>query len=150
MLDHNPFPVSEHHLRLERAERRFHWEVNGIDYLSWRDLVRRVRPDRRYRVSHFEMPRALNGDALLALAHETLVDRSCTYIDTILQVGPEYQVPVGDLWETHTDPETGRTLVAAITALGGTVGDALRTLPETPPRDPKCIPMEMVFWERRK
>ena len=41
-------------------------------------------------------------------------------------------------------------LAAAITALRGTMGDALRTLPETPPRDPKCIPMEMVFWERRK
>ena len=41
-------------------------------------------------------------------------------------------------------------LAAAITALRGTVGDALQTLPETPPRDPKCIPMEMVFWERRK
>ena len=41
-------------------------------------------------------------------------------------------------------------LAAAVTALRGTVGDALQTLPETPPRDPKCIPMEMVFWERRK
>ena len=105
------FPVSEQHLRLERAERRFHREVNGVDYLSWRDLLRRVRPDRRYRVSYFEMPRALTGEEVLALAHETLVERSCTYIDSLRQVGPEYEVPVGDLWETHTDPETGRTLV---------------------------------------
>ena len=56
-------------------------------------------------------PRALNGDALLALAHQTLVDRSCTYIDSLRQVGLEYEVPVGDLWETHADPETGRDLV---------------------------------------
>ena len=62
-------------------------------------------------MSHFEMPRALTGEEVLALAHETLVERSCTYIDSLRQVGPEYEVPVGDLWETHTDPETGRTLV---------------------------------------
>ena len=41
-------------------------------------------------------------------------------------------------------------LVAAVTAHQGTIGNAFRTLPETPPRDPKSIPMEMVFWERRK
>ena len=110
-LGSDPFPVGEDLLRLERAERRFHREVNGVDYLSWRDLVRRVRPDRRYRVTLFEMPRTLTGEEVLAPAHETLVERSCTYVDTILQVGPEYEVPVGDLWETHTDPETGRTLV---------------------------------------
>ena len=110
-LTDDRFPVSEEHLRLERQERRFHREVNGVDYLSWRELRRRVRADRRYRVSHFEMPRALTGEEVLALAHETLVERSCTYMDSLRQVGPEYEVPVGDLWETHTDPETGRTLV---------------------------------------
>ena len=41
-------------------------------------------------------------------------------------------------------------LAAAVTAHRGTVGGALRTLPEIPPRDAKCIPMEMVFWEHRK
>ena len=103
-LTDDRFPVSEQHLRLERQERRFHRDANGVDYLSWRELRRRVRPDRRYRVSYFEMPRTLNGDALLALAHQTLVDRSCTYIDSLRQMGPEYEVPVGDLWETHADP----------------------------------------------
>ena len=53
------FPVSEEHLRLERKERRFHREVNGVDYLSWRELRRRVRPDRRYRITHFGMPTVL-------------------------------------------------------------------------------------------
>ena len=48
---------------------------------------------------------------MLALPHETLMERSCTYIDTVRQVGPDYVIPVEDLWETHTDPETGRTLV---------------------------------------
>ena len=110
-LTDDRFPVSEEHLRLERQERRFHREVNGVDYLSWRELRKRVRADRRYRISHFEMPRALTGEEVLALAHQTLVDRSCTYMDSLRQVGPEYEVPVGDLWETHADPETGRTLV---------------------------------------
>ena len=112
-LTDDRFPVSEEHLRLERQECRFHREVNGVDYLSWRELRRRVRADRRYRVSHFEMPSALTGEEVLALAHQTLVERSCTYMDSLRQVGPEYEVPVGDLWETHTDPETGRTLVNA-------------------------------------
>ena len=86
-------------------------EVHGVDYLSWRQLLRRVRTLRRYRVDHFGLPKVLTGDALLALAHETLVERSCTYIDSLLQVGPEYQIPVEDYWETHTDPETGNILV---------------------------------------
>ena len=47
----------------------------------------------------------------MTLAHATLVDRSCTYIDGLRQVGPEYEMPVEDYWETHTDSETGRTLV---------------------------------------
>ena len=62
-LTDDRFPVSEERLRLEQGqERRFHREVNGVDYLSWRELRRRVRPDRRYRVSYFEMPRALTGE----------------------------------------------------------------------------------------
>ena len=106
------FPVSEHNLQLEREELRFHREVNGTDYLSWRDLARRIRTDRRYRITHFGMPRVLTGEDVLALAHETLVDRSCTYVDSLRQVGPEYEIPVEDFWETHTDPETGETLVS--------------------------------------
>ena len=104
------FPVSEEHLRLERKERRFHREVNKVDHLSWKQLRRRVRADRRYRITHFGMPTVLTGEEILALAHATLVERSCTYVDSLRQVGPEYEVPVGDLWETHADPETGRTL----------------------------------------
>ena len=105
------FPVSEDHLRLERQERRFHRELNGTDYLSWKQLLRRVSPGRRYRVAHFGMPTVIEGEALLALAHATLVDRSCTYIGSVRQVGPEYEIPIEDYWETHTDPGTGRTLV---------------------------------------
>ena len=110
-LDSAHLLVSDDLLALERAERRFHLEVNGVDYLSWRQLLRRVRTVRRYRVDHFGLPKVLTGDALLALAHETLVERSCTYIDSLLQVGPEYQIPVEDYWETHTDSETGNILV---------------------------------------
>ena len=105
------YPVSEDHLRLEREERRFHREVNGTDYISWRRLLRRVSPDSRYRVTHFGMPTVLTGEEVLALAHATLVDRSCTYIGSVRQVGLEYEIPLEDLWETYTDPETGRTLV---------------------------------------
>ena len=47
----------------------------------------------------------------MTLAHATLVERSCTYIDLLRQVGPEYGIPVEDYWETHTDPETGRILM---------------------------------------
>ena len=53
------FPVSKDLLALERQERRFHREVNGTDYVSWQQLLRRVRPDQRYRISHFGMPRVL-------------------------------------------------------------------------------------------
>ena len=49
--------VSDDLLALEWAERRFHREVNRVDYISWRQLLRRIRADRRYRVTHFEMPR---------------------------------------------------------------------------------------------
>ena len=74
-------------------------------------LLRKVRTDRRYRVSHFGLPNILAGDALQALAYATLVERNCTYVDSLREVGPEYEIPVEDYWETHTDPQTGRTLV---------------------------------------
>ena len=74
-------------------------------------LLRRVRTDRRYRVSHFGLPNILAGDALQALAYATLVERNCTYVDSLREVGPEYEIPVEYYWETHTDPQTGRTLV---------------------------------------
>ena len=105
------FPVSKDLLQMEREARRFHREVNQVDYASWRKLLRRVRTDRRYRVSHFGLPEILTRDALLALAHVTLVERNCTYVDSLREVGPEYEIPVEDYWETHTDPQTGRTLV---------------------------------------
>ena len=88
------YPVSEDHLRLERQERRFHREVNGTDYTSWRQLLRRISPDRRYRVTHFGMPTVLTGEEVLALAQATLVDRSCTYIGSVRQVGLEYEIPL--------------------------------------------------------
>ena len=103
--------VGENLLRLERAERRFHREVNERDYLSWKQLLRRAKPERRYRFDHFGMPRMMTGDELLVLAHQTLLERSCTYVQELREVGPEYVIPVEDYWEKYTDPETGRTLV---------------------------------------
>ena len=102
--------VGEDLLRLERAERRFHREVNERDYLSWKQLFQRVRLERRYRFDYFGMPRVTTGDELLGLAHQTLLERSCTYVQELREVGPEYVIPVEDHWQTHTDPETGRTL----------------------------------------
>ena len=103
--------VGEDLLRLERAERRFHREVNERDYLSWKQLLRRVKSQRRYRFDHFGMPRVMTGGELLGLAHQTLLERSCTYVQGLREVGPEYVIPVEDYWQKHTDPETGMTLV---------------------------------------
>ena len=38
------YPVGEELLRLEREERRFQREMNETIHLSWRQLLRRVRP----------------------------------------------------------------------------------------------------------
>ena len=110
-LRNNSLTVGEDLLRLERAERQFHREMNERDYLSWKQLLRRVGLERLYRFGHFGMPRVMTGDDLLGLAHQTLLERSCTYVDVLREVGPEYVIPVEDYWETHTDPETGMTLV---------------------------------------
>ena len=72
--------VGDDLLRLEREERRFHREVNQVAYMSLWQLLRRIETDRRYRVTHFGMPTVLTGEEVLALAHMTLVERSCTYI----------------------------------------------------------------------
>ena len=53
----------------------------------------------------------LVGEELLDLAYETLTDRSCTYMDSVSEVDDDYEIQVEDYWHTHTDPETGRTLV---------------------------------------
>ena len=44
--------VGDDLLRLERQERRFHREVNQVDYVSWQQLLRRVRTDARLDFVH--------------------------------------------------------------------------------------------------
>ena len=56
------YPVGEELLRLEREERRFQREMNETIHLSWRQLLRRVRPGRRYRIAYFGEPRLHWGD----------------------------------------------------------------------------------------
>ena len=72
----------------------------------------------------------LVGEEPLDLAYETLTDRSCTYMDSVSEVDDDYEIQVEDYWHTHTDPETGRTLVDggeedlwAISYFVGTEGD---------------------------
>ena len=105
------YPVSEELLRLEREERRFQREMNETVYLSWRQLLRRVRPGRRYRIAYFGEPRLHGGDEVLKLAHDTLDERCCTFIDEVRPVDRDYEIPVEDFWRRHIDPVSGRMLV---------------------------------------
>ena len=105
------YPVSEELLRLEREERRFQREMNETVYLSWRQLLRRVRPGRRYRIAYFGEPRLHGGDEVLKLAHDTLDERCCTFIDEVRLVDRDYEIPVKDFWRRHIDPLFGRMLV---------------------------------------
>ena len=95
----------------ERRELAFQRQVNGNHYVTWNRLLRRVDPERRYRVLRFGTAEAMQGEELLARAHTSQSISDCTMVTGISQVADDYVLPVRDMWETIRDPRTRRVMV---------------------------------------
>ena len=96
----------------ERRELAFQRQVNGNHYVTWNRLLRRVDPERRYRVLRFGTAEAMQGEELLARAHTSQSISDCTMVTGISQVADDYVLPVRDMWETIRNARTRRVMVA--------------------------------------
>ena len=47
----------------------------------------------------------------MKLAHDTLSERCCTFIDEVGLVDRDCEIPVENFWRRHIDPASGRMLV---------------------------------------
>ena len=96
----------------EQREIAFQRQVNGNHYVTWDTLLRRVDPERLYRVRYSGAAEAMRGEELLARAHTSLSISGCTIVVRITQVADDYVLPVQDMWETLRDPRTGQVMAA--------------------------------------
>ena len=104
-------PLSREKRLSERRALEIQLRMNRNKYMRWNTLLKQVDPDRRYRVDCPNTRYAAWGRELLEKAHRSVMKKSCTMVQRVRVVKSNYVLPVGDLWDTFTDPETGRTMV---------------------------------------
>lgn len=87
--------------------------MNGVNYLSWKQVKAKVKRDRTYRVERYGLkPQVLDGLDILEGAADEVQIRSCTYLVSVEEVPPGTVQDPMELWETTTDPGTGETVPA--------------------------------------
>ena len=110
--------AANEHLKLSPDQQRFEDETlafhrgNGQDYMPWHTILEHVSPDQRYLTLSFGASREVqSGQALLDEVHRRVTTRSCSYINEIQEVDAEYDLLPQELYNTSTNPDTGRTMV---------------------------------------
>ena len=108
---HTKYPLSKQDRKLEQNQLFFQRSVNDMEYLTWEQVLRRVEPENRYQVYDETKSDVYDGTDILDNLHQRVLKKACTYLTSIQQVPNDYELPVLELWSTHKDPETGRTMV---------------------------------------
>ena len=103
--------LSPEHQRFEDETLAFHLE-NGQNYMRWQTILERVSLDQRYLVVSFGNLRQVQlGQELLDEVHRRVTTRDCSYVNDIQEVDADYDLLPQELYNTFTDPDTGREMV---------------------------------------
>ena len=88
--------------------------MNGIRYLTWTQLLRSVKRDRRYKVARYGGPaKILEGLEILEHAAWEMNHRDCSHVEWAQEVSKETQDNPMDLWDTVVvNPRTGARIPA--------------------------------------
>ena len=93
------YQLSDDYLRFEQETLDFHLSVSHVRYMRWYDIVPQIDPSAHYQVTSFTTLQDVRlGADLLTETFEWVTKRSCSYINHLIPVPADHQIPWQDQW----------------------------------------------------